>query len=172
MSFFSRVAAGCALVIALLLCSSTAAPAALGATCAGADDRDGTPSARTAALRCLTARVRHTSGRAPLKSASSLSSAAAAKARAIERCGTFSHSPCGAASPLRRGGCLSVAENLEWVTLGATPREVLQGWLKSPGHRANLLSGRYRNTGIARRVVKLPDAGRVELWVQQFGFGC
>ena len=32
-------------------------------------------------------------------------------------------------------------ENLEWVTLGASPRE-------------------------------LPDAGRVELWVQQFGFGC
>ena len=78
--------------------------------------------------------------------------------------------------PMRRAGyargCFAVGENLAWISVGATPREVLRAWLDSPPHRANLLSSRYRDTGVAARVVTLTDAGRVELWVQHFGGKC
>jgi uncharacterized protein YkwD len=69
-------------------------------------------------------------------------------------------------------GCFAVGENLAWVTPGATPRQVLRMWLASPPHRANLLDVRFRDTGLARRLVSLPGAGRVEVWVEDFGARC
>ena len=53
-----------------------------------------------------------------------------------------------------------------------TPRQVMKAWLASPEHRANLLSPRFRDTGVASRVMTLSDAGTVELWVQHFGTRC
>ncbi len=53
-----------------------------------------------------------------------------------------------------------------------TPRQVVKAWLASPQHRANLLDRRFRDTGVASRVVTLADAGQVELWVQHFGDRC
>ena len=44
--------------------------------------------------------------------------------------------------------------------------------MNSPEHRETLLSARYRDTGVARRVASLPGAGRVELWVQHYGKRC
>jgi uncharacterized protein YkwD len=80
------------------------------------------------------------------------------------------------AAPMRRAGyargCYSVGENLAWITPGATARQVLQMWLASPAHRANLLNPSFRDTGIARRRVTLPGAGRVEVWVEDFGARC
>ena len=69
-------------------------------------------------------------------------------------------------------GCYSVGENLAWVTVGVTPRQVVKAWLASPAHRANLLDRRFRDTGVAGRVVTLAEAGQVELWVQHFGDRC
>ena len=54
-----------------------------------------------------------------------------------------------------------------------TPRQVVKAWLASPAHRANLLDRRFRDTGVAARVVTLARApGRSELWVQHFGDRC
>jgi uncharacterized protein YkwD len=44
--------------------------------------------------------------------------------------------------------------------------------MNSRDHRETLLSGRYRDTGVARRFASLPGTGRVELWVQHFGKRC
>ena len=42
-----------------------------------------------------------------------------------------------------------VGENIAWGTLYlATPRAIVAAWMASPGHRANILDARYRETGI------------------------
>jgi uncharacterized protein YkwD len=175
MTVASRVAAGFVLAASLLLVCVAPAHAA---GCRGADARGGSPAARGAAMRCLVSHARVAAGRPALRERSALDRAATAKAALIGRCRSFSHTPCGTtmAGPMRRAGyargCYSVGENLAWVTSGATPRQVLKLWLASPAHRANLLNAGFRDTGIARRLVTLPGAGRVEVWVEDFGARC
>jgi uncharacterized protein YkwD len=42
-----------------------------------------------------------------------------------------------------------VGENIAWGTRRlATPRAIVAAWMASPGHRANILDPRYRETGI------------------------
>jgi uncharacterized protein YkwD len=42
-----------------------------------------------------------------------------------------------------------VGENIGWGSLWlGTPRAVVSVWMHSPGHRANILDGRFRDTGI------------------------
>ena len=42
-----------------------------------------------------------------------------------------------------------IGENLAWGTLDlATPQAVVEAWIASPKHLANILEGRYRETGI------------------------
>ena len=166
------------LAAALLLCSLATPSPARAASCPGADANGGTAEARTAAVVCLASEARARAHRTALRGASALKRSAALKVDAIERCDAFSHTPCG--SPMARAmqrtgyarGCYSVGENLAWVTIGVTPRDVVEAWLASPQHRANLLDRRFRDTGVASRVVTLAEAGRVELWVQHFGDRC
>jgi uncharacterized protein YkwD len=42
----------------------------------------------------------------------------------------------------------TVGENLEYGQPGLVALEVLQDWLASPAHRANVLSARFRDAGI------------------------
>jgi uncharacterized protein YkwD len=178
MSSAVRPAAGFALAAALLLCSLATAAPAHAAGCPGADATGGPASSRTEAVLCLTAQARSRAHRTALRSVSALTRSAALKVDSIERCGTFTHTPCGAkmSSPMSRTGyargCFSVGENLAWVSVGMTPRQVVEAWLDSPEHRANLLDSGFRDTGVASRVVTLADAGQVELWVQHFGSRC
>jgi uncharacterized protein YkwD len=178
MSVAVRPVAGFALVAALFACSLLTAAPARAASCPGADATGGPARARASAVLCLTARARDRAHRAALRGADALRRSAALKVDSIERCGTFTHTPCGnkmTSQMSRTGyarGCFSVGENLAWVSVGMTPREVVQAWLDSPEHRANLLDARFRDTGVASKVVTLADAGRVELWVQHFGTRC
>lgn len=159
---------------ALLLIVAPASHAA----CAGADARGGSSAARAATMRCLVAETRAAAGRPALRSVAALSRSASAKAAALGRCRSFSHTPCGQpmTAPMRRSGyargCFSVGENLAWTSRGATPRDVLDSWLASAPHRATLLDAAYRDTGVARRVVSMSGTGRVEVWVQHFGRRC
>jgi uncharacterized protein YkwD len=179
MTAASRAAAGLALSAALLLLLSVALAApAQAASCRGADAGGGSAATRAAAMRCLVSQTRVAAGRRALRGVAALERSAAAKATSIRRCRSFTHTPCGRpmSTPMRQTGyargCYSVGENLAWVTRGATPRQVLRSWLASPGHRANLLNARFRDTGVARSIVSLPGAGRVEVWVQHFGKRC
>jgi uncharacterized protein YkwD len=178
MSSAVRPAAGFALASALLACTLFTAAPARASSCPGADATGGPARERAAAVFCLTAQARKRAHRTALRGADALRRSAALKVDSIERCGTFSHTPCGTrmSAPMSRTGyargCFSVGENLAWVDVGMTPRQVVSGWLRSPAHRANLLDARFRDTGVASRVVRLADAGRVELWVQHFGAHC
>jgi uncharacterized protein YkwD len=43
-----------------------------------------------------------------------------------------------------------LGENLAWGTYGlATPQSIVEAWIASPGHLANILESQYRETGIA-----------------------
>jgi uncharacterized protein YkwD len=178
MSAAVRPAAGLALAVALLACSLFTAAPARAAACPGADAAGGPANERAAAVFCLTAQARKRAHRTALRGADALRRSAALKVGSIESCGTFSHTPCGTrmTAPMRRTGyargCFAIGENLAWVDVGMTPRQVVKAWLRSPAHRANLLDARFRDTGVASRVVTLADAGRVELWVQHFGARC
>ncbi|HEX4627163.1 MAG TPA: CAP domain-containing protein, partial [Gemmatimonadales bacterium] len=42
-----------------------------------------------------------------------------------------------------------IGENLAWGTLGAaTPQAIVNAWIASPGHLANMLDTQYTETGI------------------------
>ena len=48
-----------------------------------------------------------------------------------------------------------------------TPEQAMEGWMNSPGHRANILNPRYKLLGVA--YVYRPDSRYRHYWVQQFG---
>ena len=48
-----------------------------------------------------------------------------------------------------------------------TAEEAVQGWMNSPGHRANILNPRYKLLGVA--YAYRPDSQYKHYWVQQFG---
>lgn len=64
---------------------------------------------------------------------------------------------------LRRCGQRAVAENVAWGF--TTPRANTQAWLKSPGHRRNMLNRTYTRLGVG---VSKDSAGR-SYTVQVFG---
>ena len=106
-----------------------------------------------------------------------LDRSAALKARDIMRCRAFSHTPCGRsfartfqATGYLRGNA-RVGENLYWGggSLG-TPEQAIAAWLRSPPHRANILSRGWRDVGvIAVHAPGLFGGGDTWLYVLQFG---
>jgi uncharacterized protein YkwD len=136
-------------------------PAASAATCRGADAPVGSTStkASAAALRCLVNHERRSRGLAPLASEKRLRGAATRLAKQMVARRFFAHvTPDGRTllDRLRSARYVTpdlkryaIAENLGYGT-GAlsTPRTVVNGWLRSSGHRANMLSGRFRQVGI------------------------
>lgn len=50
---------------------------------------------------------------------------------------------------IRPNSAWAVGENLAWGSgRRATPRRIVRAWMRSPGHRANILSPRFREIGI------------------------
>lgn len=101
--------------------------------------------------------ARRAHGLPPLRRAQGLAQAAAAKAHEMPRLGYFGHTnPRGRTfkreilSHYRVRGFRfwRVGENLAWGTPSTTPAAIVQWWLNSPSHRANLLSRTYREYGI------------------------
>ncbi|MDQ2984787.1 MAG: CAP domain-containing protein [Actinomycetota bacterium] len=128
-------------------------------------------------MRCLVNWARTRAGAGGLRSAPRLNRSARMRAAEIQRCGQFSHTPCGdsfirvfiASGYLGASG--TVAENLAWgsSTLGSA-RVALTSWLASSSHRHNLLGRGWRDVGVA--IVKansLFGVANVEVWVVQFG---
>jgi uncharacterized protein YkwD len=138
-----------------------AAPAALGArACQSASASPASVSKRTVvrATLCVLNAQRARRGVRPLRLDRRLSRAARRHARAMARRNFFSHNSPGGASfvdRIRRAGYLrrarswTVGENLAWGTGRlSSPRSILSGWMRSPGHRANILNGSFREIGI------------------------
>ena len=89
------------------------------------------------------------------------------------RCG-FSHTACGHSFEYRitEAGYrwTRVAENLAWGSgsLGG-PYAIFSEWMRSPGHRANILSPGFCARGIAVRRGSFSGHPNASVWVAEFG---
>ena len=111
------------------------------------------PTRAEADLLLTVNQVRAQHGLAPLRVDLPLERAARAYSAHMIRTGTFAHGDYRGriARYGARGAVLG--ENLAWVVGGnATAQAIVQMWLASPSHRANLLRPGFRRIGIGRRV--------------------
>jgi uncharacterized protein YkwD len=141
--------------------------------CAGATATAGSAT-QLRAMRCLISGVRRHAGLPGLRTNGTLTRAARLKGRRIAACGQFTHEPCGEpfTAAFRAAGWrgATMGENLAWGTYSqGSARAVIENWLASPGHRANLLRRVFRLQGLAVRTAVLPGVGPARLWVNAFG---
>jgi uncharacterized protein YkwD len=113
-----------------------------------------------AAVLCLINRERAQNGDAPLALSPQLQQAAQGHCDEMISGDYFEHvSPSGVTpvDRIRSDGYIPnknvgyvIGENLAWGTLGlATPQAIVNAWIASPGHLANILETQYTETGIA-----------------------
>ena len=156
-----------------------APPAALGSAQANCSGTRVTPSVTNVpyiqnATLCLLNAERSARGMAPLRLNRALSRAARRHAADMVRRKYFSHvSRSGetfvdrirATGYLRNAPRWTVGENLAWGSAKrATPAEIVRAWMKSPGHRANILNPRYREVGLGVVVgAPVPITGAVTM---------
>lgn len=142
-------------------------------TVAGGADPGNRPAPPNGARECPTGYLsdvlrlvndaRRSAGRAALRIESHLAAAARTRTFDMIRSGSLSHT--GWVETIRRSGYPSgyVGENIAFGY--ATPAAVMQGWLGSSGHRANILNPGFTDIGIGCGL----DAGGRPWWTQDFG---
>jgi uncharacterized protein YkwD len=148
-------------VLALLAGVLLAAPPALAEQACPASNA--TPASATKreivrATLCALNRERAHHGLRRLSLDKRLSRAARRHARDMARRNYFSHDTLGGGTfvdRIRAEGYLKgarswvVGENLAWGSRGfSRPRVIMRMWMKSPGHRANILNRSFRQIGI------------------------
>jgi uncharacterized protein YkwD len=149
-----------AVAVAGVLGATAVASSSAHAACAGSDAMPS--SANAAKIRkttlCLLNMQRRAHGLRKLRQNGRLRHAAAAYSRLMVAQSFFSHvSPGGSTLQSRvtethyldGARSWSIGENIAWGTgpLG-TPRSIVRAWMNSPGHRANILNGTFRDIGI------------------------
>lgn len=137
---------------------------------------------RTAVL-CLINQERERHGESALAANGKLTRAAEGHSRDMAEEDYFSHVAPNGETPLQRmraSGYLSnpqagyiVGENIAWGTLWlATPQAIVNAWMASPGHRANILDTGYRDTGVGiapRPPASLAEGQAGAIYTQDFG---
>ena len=146
------------LLAAGLLLIAVPAASARGCERAGAEPTQASHRQLVRATVCLLNVERRKRGMRPLRLSRRLGQAARGHSVDMARRGYFSHNSRSGASFLdriRRAGYLRgarswrVGENIAWGTGSlATPRAIVRAWMKSPGHRANILNRSFRQIGI------------------------
>ena len=122
-----------------------------------------TPSANPVVAQILaeTNAFRARNGKPALKLDAAISRVSQAWSQRMADTGTFEHNPAFAEQ--MPAGWRGVAEN---IAAGYAASEVVQGWIDSPGHRANLL-GSYTHIGIG--YVSKPGSPYTRYYTQNFG---
>jgi Cysteine-rich secretory protein family len=147
-----RILVPLAAVVALLAFS---APSAL-AACADDDAAPGEAVAVAATL-CLLNQERAERGLDPLAGSAVLDRAADAFAQDMVERRFFDHVSPGGGTMVERikaagwgpGGSWSAGENIAWGSGSlATPASIVDGWMHSSGHRANILNATFTQIGI------------------------
>jgi uncharacterized protein YkwD len=120
-------------------------------------------------------------GLRPLRIAAGLQAAALGHSRAMIAAGFFDHASRDGtemADRVRRsypprGGAWSVGENLIWAGPGLSARQAIRSWLRSTGHRLNLLAAGWREVGIGAVRAQRPGGvfGRGTVVVVTMDFG-
>jgi uncharacterized protein YkwD len=118
----------------------------------------------------LTNAERTTAGLAPLQPNDSLMSAAQSYAAVLAPGACFEHT-CPPVTALRDR--FANAGYTDWSQIGeniaagnTTPESVVEAWMRSPGHRENILEPNYQEIGVG----VLNGDGKYRIyWVQEFG---
>lgn len=164
-----RLAAAALLLAALGAIALTRAPAAEAARACAATNAVPAKAAKRLPARaarrtivratlCLLNARRARQGLRPLRLSRRLSAASRRHSRHMARRNYFSHTSLGGADfvdRIQRTGYLrgarrwTVGENIAWGTGSrSTPRSIVRAWMHSSGHRANILSGSFRQIGV------------------------
>jgi uncharacterized protein YkwD len=185
-----------ALLAAPLTSSASALRAASGANSAAFHARAASACANTSltprpgnlelvreAILCLVNRERELHGERPLASSAKLTRAAQGHSDDMAGKDYFSHVAPDGSSPLdrmRASGYIynsrigyEVGENIAWGTLWlASPQSIVNSWMASPEHRANILDASYRETGVGvspHAPASMSDGQAGGLYTQDFG---
>ena len=151
------------LSLALLACIALALPTSSFAAgpCTGAETvpTAGNVASVKMATLCLLNRERASRGLGKLRADGQLAKAAQNFSTRMVRQGFFDH-VCPSGSTLNsrvkstsylRGSVRgwSLGENIAWGSgTAGTPKSIVRSWMNSPGHRRNILDGRFRHIGI------------------------
>lgn len=156
------LAALAAAALLVAIAASPAAPSAAADACQRWGDRQpheiGNGHARKATL-CFVNRERRSRGMSSLDRDRKLQKAAQRHTEKMRGTGCFAHECPGEGSLTDRlhtvdyltGGLMRwiYAENVAWGTGGlGTPRSIVQAWMDSPPHRANILHRAFRDAGV------------------------
>ena len=165
-----RVARALALVVAvfwLSLGSAAAAPVLLPGEGASA----ASSAWRVDVLHRING-VRRAVGVAPLRTCPALSAAAQGYALSMAETDRFAHvdaAGSGVRERLRAAGYRATATGENIAAGYTTPAAVMNGWITSPGHFANLTNPAFHHVGIGRAA---RDGTRYGIyWVLEFGSG-
>jgi uncharacterized protein YkwD len=137
------------------IAAGLAVPAQASAACAHANDN---PNSMTladakAATICLLNNIRRGNGLRPFRVNGRLSLASQRHTNSMTARKYFAHGDfvgrIRATRYLRNTHGWTVGENIAWGSWGyATPASIVQGWMHSPPHRANILNRSFREIGI------------------------
>jgi uncharacterized protein YkwD len=144
----------------VLLVLLPAALAAVPSTAAGPTPARSVSAANTLEAQVLVHlnEVRRRHGLAPLRLSAPLTAAADAHSGAMARFGFFAHDSRDGTAFWKRvrhfygpGGysTWSVGENLLWSTGSLDAAAAVELWMKSAGHRRNILTARWREIGLS-----------------------
>ena len=156
--------------------SSLIAPSA---ACPNQANASASVAAQLQSMRCMTDFARARAGLSELGDSPQLDLSAREKASDVLRCDSFSHTACGREFTywMQEAGylaesCWHVGENLAWGT-GAygTVRSIFQAWMRSLGHRHNIL-GDYESLGLSVQNGALGGLNGVSVWTAHFGSHC
>ncbi len=172
-----------ALLVALIALAVLPGQAAA-AQCKGGDARPAKLSDKRAskAVLCLLNKERRSHGLRPLHRQRSQARAARKHNDTMVRSGCFSHECRGEEDLVGRltdagylpcGCSWGVGENIAWGSgSSGSPRDVVDSWMHSSGHRANILNGAYEHIGVAV-ASGTPGAGRLRdgaTYTTDFGY--
>ncbi len=131
------------------------------------------PTTFTSEVLRLTNVFRQQNGLQPLTLNSKLATAAQAHSQNMGNLDFFSHTGADGSSSSQRISAAGYAWSAAGENIGVgytTPDAVVQGWINSPGHRANMLNANYRDIGIGYFYLA-NDTGNVNwqsYWTQKF----
>jgi uncharacterized protein YkwD len=127
---------------------------------------------------CLLNLERAGRGLAPFTADSRLHLAAARHSRDMAERDFYDHESPEGATPSQRMAAVgyplmgATAENIHWgVGTRAAPVRIVEDWMDSPGHRANILNPRLTlvGVGVADGAAKPHTAGRAAVYTTDFG---
>jgi uncharacterized protein YkwD len=156
--------------------SSLIAPVA---ACPNQANPSASREAQRQSMRCMTDFARSHAGLGELSDSPQLDLSAEEKTADVLGCDSFSHTACDRDFTywIRESGYLSepcwhAGENLAWGAGSyGTVRSIFQAWMRSPGHRRNIL-GDYDDLGLSLQAGELGGLGGVDVWAAHFGSRC